>query len=201
MSVSIFARAVGATRRAFAGGLPRTSRCRDFARRLPAYLNSELTEWQRLAIEVHIKQCRSCRQDLLASSARGSSRRPLPVWLRRLEARAALKARRGNRFDPPIDGLLPAFDGQFCRIRAFPRSTPSDGSGYSEDGLRNLVTSLAGQVPENYRIVWQLYDIEDMSISEVAQALDLTEDTVRRRLHKARAALTTLCLPLLERQE
>ena len=201
MADSILARAVGATRRVFAGSLPKSSRCREFARRLPAYLNSELTEWQRLAIEVHIKQCRSCRQDLLASSAGKAARRTLPVWLRRLEAGAARKARRGNRFDAPIDGLLPAFDGQLCRIRAFPRSTLSDRSGYSQDGLRNLVISLADRIPENYRIVWRLCDIEEMSISEVAETLDLTEDSVRRRLHKARAALTTLSLPLLEREE
>ena len=200
MAGSILARAVGATRRAFAGSLPGSLSCRDFARRLPAYLNSELTEWQRLAIEVHIKQCSRCRQDLLASSAKEEARRPPPLWLRRLEASAVLKAWGERRFDAPIHGLLPAFDGQLCRIRAFPRSTPSGSSGYSHQGLRNLVTSLADQVPEGYRIVWQLYDIEEMSISEVAEALDLTEDSVRQRLHKARAALTALCLPLLGRE-
>ena len=200
MAGSILSRAVGATRRAFAGSLPKPLGCQGFARLLPAYLSSGLTEWQRLAIEVHIKQCRRCRQDLLASSSGKPSRGPFPLWLRRLEARAALQARRGDRFDSPIDGLLPAFDGQFCRVGVSPRSTRTDDIGYSEEGLRNLVTSFAEQLPENYRIVWQLCDIEDMSISEAAEVLNLTEDSVRLRLHKARAALTTLCLPLLERQ-
>ena len=37
-----------------------------------------------------------------------------------------------------------------------------------------------------------------MSVGQVAKVLDLTEDSVRTRLHKARAALTTLSRPLPE---
>ena len=37
------------------------------------------------------------------------------------------------------------------------------------------------------RIVWVLREVDDMSYEEIAQALNLTESTVRGRLARARA--------------
>jgi RNA polymerase sigma-70 factor (ECF subfamily) len=42
------------------------------------------------------------------------------------------------------------------------------------------------EVPPHYRIVLVMRDMERLSTSEVAAALDLPETTVKMRLHRAR---------------
>jgi RNA polymerase sigma-70 factor (ECF subfamily) len=46
-----------------------------------------------------------------------------------------------------------------------------------------------GELPENYRSVILLRDVEELSTLEAAQILDLTEDVVKTRLHRARLAV------------
>jgi RNA polymerase sigma-70 factor (ECF subfamily) len=44
-------------------------------------------------------------------------------------------------------------------------------------------------LPEPYRTVFMLRDVEEMSTSDAAYALDITEQNVKVRLHRARALL------------
>jgi RNA polymerase sigma-70 factor (ECF subfamily) len=48
------------------------------------------------------------------------------------------------------------------------------------------------QLPDNYRVVLLLRDIEERSTQEVAEALGMTATAVKVRLHRARQALSTL---------
>lgn len=52
-------------------------------------------------------------------------------------------------------------------------------------------------LPEAYRIVLMLRDIEELDTREVADLLDLSEAAVKVRLHRARAALKKLLEPVL----
>lgn len=52
-------------------------------------------------------------------------------------------------------------------------------------------------LPESYRIVLMLRDIEELDTREVADLLDLSEAAVKVRLHRARAALKKLLEPVL----
>jgi len=63
--------------------------------------------------------------------------------------------------------------------------------------MRNLVADNIHQLPQNYRIVLLLRDIEEMSTAEVSKLLEVTEGTVKIRLHRARAALKKLLEPIL----
>ena len=65
--------------------------------------------------------------------------------------------------------------------------TPEQQAADSE--LRNLLERAIAQLPESYRTVFMLRDVQDMSIDEVAGILDLSEGTVKVRLHRARRAL------------
>lgn len=56
-------------------------------------------------------------------------------------------------------------------------------------------------LPDTYRIVLVLRDIEELSTAEVAEMLELTEANVKVRLHRARAALKKLLEPLLRGQD
>ena len=63
---------------------------------------------------------------------------------------------------------------------------------------KEIIHEAIAQLPENYRNVILLRDIQELSTDETAAALDLTPGAVKVRLHRARAALRTLLKPRLE---
>ncbi len=128
------------------------------------------------------------------------ARASLRTWLHRIVVNQALMRRRVQvrRKEDTIDALLPAFDAEGHRI-AEPSAglTPADEELARQD-LRLLVRRKIGELPESYRVVLELRDIEDLDTREVAQTLGLTETNVKVRLHRARSALRTLLEPVLQ---
>jgi RNA polymerase sigma-70 factor (ECF subfamily) len=61
-----------------------------------------------------------------------------------------------------------------------------------EKETRAKVHELIGRLPDAYRTVLLLRDIEQLDTLETARALDLTENAVKTRLHRARQALKAL---------
>ena len=55
--------------------------------------------------------------------------------------------------------------------------------------LRGVIDHAIEQLPEIYRAVITLRDIEEMSTEETAQVLDVTQEVVKTRLHRARLAV------------
>ena len=55
-----------------------------------------------------------------------------------------------------------------------------------------MVRRCINLLPDNYRIVLILRDIEELATEEVASLLDVTPSNVKVRLHRARQALKTL---------
>ena len=55
--------------------------------------------------------------------------------------------------------------------------------------LRSLLESAIESLPPGYRSVLVLREVEGLSTAETAECLDLTEDAVKTRLHRARALL------------
>lgn len=68
-------------------------------------------------------------------------------------------------------------------------NTPDPEQQVSDHELVALLQTAVLALPTSYRSVLMLRDIEEMSTSETAQALDLTEENVKVRLHRARALL------------
>ena len=103
-------------------------------------------------------------------------------------ARASL--RKSKRFDAleedKIDRLQPSFSrGMFTES---PEAwNPQKLAERSE--RKQLVHNAIEQLPPDYRTVLTLRDIEELSTTEVAQILDISEGAVRVRLHRARLAL------------
>ena len=62
----------------------------------------------------------------------------------------------------------------------------------TRQSIRNQISKL----PESYRTVLLLRDIEEYDTETVARMLELTESAVKVRLHRARQALRTLLAPL-----
>lgn len=128
----------------------------------------------------------------------GQSR--LGTWLHRIAVNAALmklRTRKSRPQEQSADELLPQFhaDGH----QAHPTS------GWRDEGLaalerretRDLVRRSIENLPENYRIVLLLRDIEGKDTEETAELLGMTPNAVKTRLHRARMALRELLDPHL----
>ncbi len=61
-------------------------------------------------------------------------------------------------------------------------------SAASAEASALLETAIMG-LPENYRTVLMMRDVEEMSTAETAQCLSLSEENVKTRLHRAHAML------------
>ena len=64
---------------------------------------------------------------------------------------------------------------------------------------RTHVRAAIDRLPDSYRTVLLLRDIEELSTEETAQALGVTSNTVKIRLHRARQALLKLLTPSMAR--
>jgi len=60
---------------------------------------------------------------------------------------------------------------------------------------RALVRGCIDRLPESYRVVLLLRDIEELDTEETARLLDISPNAVKIRLHRARQALRTLLDP------
>jgi RNA polymerase sigma-70 factor (ECF subfamily) len=68
-----------------------------------------------------------------------------------------------------------------------PAQSPEEQTFRAE--LSRVLKSAIDALPQRYRIVLVMRDIEVMSIVETADCLGLTEENVKVRLHRARALL------------
>jgi RNA polymerase sigma-70 factor (ECF subfamily) len=119
----------------------------------------------------------------------------LSTWLHRIVVNTALMRLRSRRRKPEesIDALLPAFkaDGHFVERFSSDESLAADRLLERKE-TRRIVRDAIEQLPEAYRTVLILRDIEEMPTKEVADALEMTTSAVKVRLHRARQALFTL---------
>jgi len=118
----------------------------------------------------------------------------LSTWLHRIVVNTALMRLRSRRRKPEesIDRLLPAFDADGHHVEQIPAwSTPVDQL-LGQQETRATVRGCIQQLPERYRAILVLRDIDERSTQEVAGMLSMTPNAVKVRLHRARQALSTL---------
>ncbi len=117
----------------------------------------------------------------------------LGTWLHRIAVNAALQKLRRKQWKPErsIEELLPAFqeDGHAAEP-AVAWEEPHVALQHQE--TRDYVRRAIAELPENYRTVLVLRDIEELDTEETARLLALSAGTVKTRLHRARQALRTL---------
>jgi RNA polymerase sigma-70 factor (ECF subfamily) len=116
------------------------------------------------------------------------------AWIFRIAKNACLMKRRKSVFAPDrelsLDEFLPVShgDGGHRHIEI------ADWSRLPEDELlnRELNSTLhraITELPETYRAVVLLRDLEELSTEETAQILDVSADVVKTRLHRGRLAI------------
>lgn len=118
----------------------------------------------------------------------------LSTWLHRIVVNTALMRLRTRKRKPeePIEPLLPAFKDDGKPAAAAVEWADGADVALERSETRAFVRAQIDQLPETYRTVLLLRDIEELSTSEVAAMLNTTENAVKIRLHRARQALRAL---------
>jgi RNA polymerase sigma-70 factor (ECF subfamily) len=122
----------------------------------------------------------------------------LATWLHRIVVNAALMKLRSKRRKPEsaIDDLLPKYrDDGHRRGNGDWRVTHDTAVQTSE--IREQVLAAIDKLPDLYRDILMLRDIEELSTEEAAQQLEITEGAVKTRLHRARLALRETLDPFM----
>jgi RNA polymerase sigma-70 factor (ECF subfamily) len=133
-------------------------------------------------------------------SFNGQSR--LGTWLHRIVTNAALmKMRtRGRRPEESIEDLLPSFIEDGHHVQQFTTWNVRADTQLLRRETRTHIRLAIARLPDAYRTVLLLRDIEELSTEETAKALGVTTNTVKIRLHRARQALVKLLDPAMTRE-
>jgi RNA polymerase sigma-70 factor (ECF subfamily) len=115
-------------------------------------------------------------------------------WVFRIAKNACLMKRRKSTFAPARELSLDEFrpskhqDGDQVRIEIADWSALPEGKALQSE-MRELLEKAIRELPEVYRSVILLRDMEELSTQETAQILDVSDDAVKTRLHRARLAI------------
>lgn len=117
----------------------------------------------------------------------------LSTWLHRIVVNACLMKLRSKRRRPErsIEEMLPKFkeDGHAWEPGSAWKN-PSEG--LEQDEVNARILEAIDELPENYRIVLVLRDIQGLDTAETGVIVGLSENAVKTRLHRARQALREL---------
>jgi len=116
------------------------------------------------------------------------------AWVFRIARNACLMKRRRSVYAPErelsLEELIPAGDGEGVERKlqiADWSALPETQALNSE--LRAMLEQAIGELPEIYRSVILLRDVEELTTEEAAQVLEVGTDVVKTRLHRARLAV------------
>ena len=142
-------------------------------------------------------------QDAFVSAWKAVSRfeggSSVSTWLHRIVVNACLMKLRSARRKPErsIEDLLPKFKDDGHAWEPAAPWNPDPGSGITAEETRKLIRDKIDELPEGYRLVLMLRDIEGLDTDETARLLESTPNAVKVRLHRARQALRHLLDPHL----
>ena len=105
-------------------------------------------------------------------------------------ARSACSHKRRGLKNQPLVTLDEAMDSQE------PSASPEQHTADRE--LAQALNQALARLPEDYREVILLRDMEDMTAPEAAQSLGISVDALKSRLHRARSALRDVLKPEFE---
>ena len=124
-----------------------------------------------------------------ASLDRFEGRSTLSTWLTRItinEALARLRERKRRRGWLEAEGVTMLDDH---------RTVPAPDEALARDQLRGLLERAVAALPDAFRTVFVLRDVEGLSVEETSEALDIPTATVKTRLFRARRKLQQSLAP------
>ncbi len=107
------------------------------------------------------------------------------TWLTKIAVHEALARARSRQRLVEIDAASGSMeDGMNLESK-----TPSPEQEVLTHTMRIVLEAAVERLPETYRSVFMLREVEEMSTAETAECLDLSEEAVKVRLHRARSLL------------
>lgn len=142
-------------------------------------------------------------QDAFVSAFRAlpnfDGRSRLSTWLHRITVNACLMKLRTRRRKPErvMSDLLPKYLEDGHQDHFTPVWKPPEDVGIEPTAVAQLVREKIDELPDQYREVLILRDVEELSTEDASVVLGITVSAVKTRLHRARQALRTLLEPAM----
>ena len=115
---------------------------------------------------------------------RGAAR--FTTWLTRIAVNRAIRSSHGTRRGLAL--VASDADPEIALSHAPAPNLDPEHAMYGHE-LKVVLESLIEQLPEPFRLVFVMREVEGLSTSETAQCLQINEDTVKTRLHRAKGLL------------
>ncbi|MGW0583768.1 sigma-70 family RNA polymerase sigma factor [Streptomyces sp. NPDC002920] len=117
----------------------------------------------------------------------------LKAWLYRILTTTFLNSRRSGRRRPQYDGLAEIEDWQLARAESHTSTGLRTAESEALDHLPDADVRAALQaIPEVFRTVVYLFDVEGFAVREIADIMRTPVGTVLSRLHRGRGQLRSL---------
>jgi RNA polymerase sigma-70 factor, ECF subfamily len=131
-----------------------------------------------------------------AAMERFEGRSSLSTWLTRIVVNEALgrlrsQRRRRKRLESEGVALLDMYRERLAQASV----EPAPDATVAREQLRQLIERAVADLPDGFRSVFVLREIEGLSVEETAEALAIPAATVKTRLHRARAKLQQALAP------
>jgi RNA polymerase sigma-70 factor (ECF subfamily) len=115
-----------------------------------------------------------------------AGRAKFSTWLTRIAVHEALaRQRRGTRYQE-LNSMSDREGDPMDRLATL---APDPEQQASNSETRRLLEEAVETLPDAYRTIFMLRDVEEMSTIDTAHVLDISEENVKVRLHRARALL------------
>jgi RNA polymerase sigma-70 factor (ECF subfamily) len=143
----------------------------------------------------HMQDAEDIMQDTFLNAFNGlhsfREETKLKNWLFRIAAHACQRKRRKKKFQPDRELSLESFfpkEGTEARFEIpDPSSDPAQDLMRSE--LKQVIEEAVYSLPPKYKLVFNLRDMEGFSTEETAEILEISVQSVKTRLHRARLYL------------
>jgi RNA polymerase sigma-70 factor (ECF subfamily) len=138
----------------------------------------------------------SCYAKALAAIGGFEGRSSLTTWLTRIAinealARRRVLERRRRRLEAEGVQMLETYREHLANGS----HAPSPEAEAAREQLRGILERAIGDLPENFRTVFVLHEIEGVTVEDTAQALEIPTGTVKTRLMRARRKLQQALAP------
>jgi RNA polymerase sigma-70 factor (ECF subfamily) len=115
-------------------------------------------------------------------------------WLYRIAANAALMRLRRKRRSPEVESTENLLEQKFDDSGHWAGNPPVDWSEQADARLMDkelgkAIEEAVANLPDEYRVVFLMKDVDGLSNEEIADALGLSVPAAKSRLHRARLAL------------
>ena len=108
------------------------------------------------------------------------------TWLTRIAVNRAIRSGRGARRG--LELVPPAADHELAIAHTPAPDVDPEHAMYGHE-LKVVLESLIEELPEAFRLVFVMREVEGLSTAETAACLEISEETVKTRLHRAKRLL------------